>query len=407
MKILIIGVNTRHIACSAKRAGHMVYALDSFSDMDLEACCEKLITWDMPDLYNLDLIRIKTDLIPLIRSILPVDAIVLGPGFEQQSDWIKEITGGKISVLNNPSHVFTRVSDKINIARKLKNLNLPHPDTVYLESITRPDDWISGYPAIIKPRCGAGGIKNILIRNNEDLATATGIIGDNRDQYILQKYIYGTIASVSVISSSKGGVGVAVNEHLAGIQWLTEMPFAYCGNITPHLDKYNEIICKIAVELALDLQLVGSNGIDFIITDNGPVVLEVNPRFQGSIDTIEMSTGINIFQAHYCAFNGKLPEIIDHNAKYKCYSIRAILFSPERLIINNELYDFLARCFIQGIAVDVPHEGSLIEKDRPLTSVIFSGSSRKEIIKKAEHLVSDLKNIIKVNRRKINVLINT
>nr|WP_287848744.1 hypothetical protein [Methanothrix sp.] len=42
MKLLIIGINIRHIACSARRAGHEVYAVDGYCDLDLESCAEDM-----------------------------------------------------------------------------------------------------------------------------------------------------------------------------------------------------------------------------------------------------------------------------------------------------------------------------------------------------------------------------
>jgi len=44
-----------------------------------------------------------------------------------------------------------------------------------------------------------------------------------------------------------------------------------------------------------------------MLTDKGVQVIEVNPRFQGSIDTIELSTGLSIFDAHIKSFDGELP----------------------------------------------------------------------------------------------------
>jgi len=37
MKLLVIGINIRHIACSACRAGHEVHVVDGYCDLDLES----------------------------------------------------------------------------------------------------------------------------------------------------------------------------------------------------------------------------------------------------------------------------------------------------------------------------------------------------------------------------------
>lgn len=67
MKVLVIGVNTRHIACSANRAGYTVYTLGRFKDVDLKVCSDRSVIHDMPDVHDLDL----PELIPLFQDASP------------------------------------------------------------------------------------------------------------------------------------------------------------------------------------------------------------------------------------------------------------------------------------------------------------------------------------------------
>lgn len=383
MKVLVIGVNTRHIACSASRAGYTVYTLGRFNDVDLKACSDRSVIHDMPDVHDLDL----PELIPLVRTLLPVDFIVLGPGFEHLGNWVEEITGN-VPVLNNPPHIFTNISDKAWLAKKLKILKLPHPFTVSLDSLKTPEDWTGGYPAIIKPRFGAGGMENRLVIDLKDLEMTMNVLDSG--QYLLQEYIKGTVTSVSIISTGKQAVAIAVNEQLAGIDTLTGMPFAYCGNITPYMSEYNDWMRETSMNLAKELALVGSNGVDFIITDKGPVVLEVNPRFQGSIDTVERSTGLNIFRLHHGSFQGNLPVCGDS----QCFSIKTIFFAPRRLVVEKRVYDYLVQCYNEGTAADVPSKGTVCEKDEPVVSFLLKGNSRMEVVSQAEQLVNGLTDII-------------
>ena len=384
MNVMVIGVNTRHIDCSASRAGYTVYTLSKFNDLDLKACSDRSIIQDIPDDYNLDLLK----LVPSIRKLLPVDFIVLGPGFEHLGYWLEEITQGNVPVLNNPTHIFNKISDKAWLAEKLKILNLPHPFTISLDCLDTPEDWTGGYPAIIKPRLGAGGMENRLVSDIKDLEMTMAL--PECGQYLLQEYIKGTVASVSVISTGKQAVAIAVNEQLAGIDMLTGMPFAYCGNITPYLSDHNEWMRETSINLAVELELIGSNGVDFIITDKGPVVLEVNPRFQGSIDTVEQSTGLNIFRMHHESFKGKLPMCGDS----QCFSIKTIFFAPQRLVIEKKEYDYLVQCYNNGTAADVPSKGTVCEKDEPVVSFLAKGNNKIEVVRQAEQLVSGLIDIV-------------
>ena len=384
MKVLVIGINTRHIACSASRAGYTVFTLGRFNDVDLKVCSEESVIHDMSDVHDPDLPELAT----LIRTLLPVGCIVLGPGFEHLGNWVEEITQRNVPVLNNPSHIFTRISDKAWLAGKLKILNLPHPFTVSLDSLKTPEDWTGGYPAIVKPRFGAGGMENRLVSDLEDLKITIDVL--ECGQYLLQEYIKGTVASVSIISTGKQAVAIAVNEQLAGIDTLTGMPFAYCGNITPYISEHNDWMRKTSMNLAVELELVGSNGVDFIITDKGPFVLEINPRFQGSIDTVERSTGLNIFRLHHESFQGKLPVCGDS----QCFSIKTIFFAPQRLVMEKRGYDYLVQCYNNGTAADVPSKGTVCEKDEPVVSFLSEGNSMMEVVSQAEQLVNGLTDII-------------
>ncbi|MDF1557239.1 MAG: ATP-grasp domain-containing protein [ANME-2 cluster archaeon] len=387
MKILVLGINTRHIACSAARAGYTVHTLCSFNDTDLMECATKTTVYEIPDVHCLDLDKIAVT----ISSLLPVDGVVLGPGFEHLGHWIEEITHRRIPVFNNTPETIVQVSNKVWLAQKLRSWDIRHPYTLPLASITTPKDWNMGYPVMIKPIIGAGGMDNVLVNDSDDLADMLDNIGRNKDKFLIQEFFKGTLVSVSVISTGKHAAAIAINEQLAGLDWLTDIPFAYCGNITPYESEYDKWICDTAVELAVKLKLLGSNGVDFIITEQGPVVLEINPRFQGSIDTVENATGINIFQSHMDSFEG----IIRFSNSYLNYSVKVIFFAPHRFIAGKKVYEYLLQCLRRGNAADVPLEGTVFEKAGPVVSFLACGKSRCQVVRQAGHLVDGLVEIMK------------
>ena len=125
----------------------------------------------------------------------------------------------------------------------------------------------------------------------------------------------------------------------------------------------------MAEEIIAKLGLVGSNGVDFLLTEKGPVVVEVNSRFQGSLDTVEMAAGMNVFQAHLQSFLGMLPE---RPAPPRCTAGRIIVYAPRDLTIEADL--------VRDWTADVPGKGSRIAADDPILSILALGSSRDEVI---------------------------
>jgi hypothetical protein len=198
---------------------------------------------------------------------------------------------------------------------------------------------------------------------------------------IIQDWLSGTPASVSVIGTGRDSRAIAINEQLIGARWAGADQFRYSGNISP-LELSPPASCKsklqlemagMAEEIVSDLGLMGSNGVDFLLTEKGPVVVEVNPRFQGSLDVVEMSTGTNVFQAHVDAFEGILPE----KPVPKMVAGRAILFADEPVGIGELLTRWITG---KDWITDVPRPGSVIKKSDPVASVLATGKDRAGVL---------------------------
>jgi uncharacterized protein len=360
MKILIVGYSVRHIACSAARAGHEVIAADSFCDLDLEACSNSITLLPQP----LDLTQAESLIQTYIEKFSP-DGVVLGPGLEEAM-----VKG--VSVLNNPPEKAALVSDKLWLAGWLEERGFPFIPTV--ESTEK-----ASFPAVIKPRKGAGGVGCKLVKKAADLKPEEEV--KLEEGMIIQDWLSGTPASVSVIGTGRDSRAVAVNEQLIGAHWVGADEFRYCGNISP-LELSPLTSCKgtlqpemtrMAEKIVSELGLVGSNGVDFLLTENGLVVVEVNPRFQGSLDAVEMSTGKNIFQAHVDAFGGILPE----RPTPKKVAGRSILFADKSIKIDEPLTRWITG---KEWITDVPRPGSVIKKSDPVASVLASGRGRAEVL---------------------------
>ncbi|MHC1566223.1 MAG: ATP-grasp domain-containing protein [Candidatus Syntropharchaeia archaeon] len=336
-KILVIGFNTRHIVCSGRRAGYEVYASDAFGDVDLRRCAKEF--FPLGEIPSLD-----------------VDGIILGSGFERIDFRYKRLC--------NEREKMEKVLNKRWLSEKLSKLGIPHPELYTSDMV---------YPAMAKPIYGGGGMENFLIEKEEDLEKVP-------DNFIIQEFVQGIPASVSLISTQEKVISIAVNEQLIGERWLGQKrPFGYCGNITPLITSFEREMREIAEEIIFQLELVGSNGVDFVVSEKGPYVIEVNPRFQGSLDTVELSTGINLFDAHIRAFKGELI----HGKKPERFAMKATVFAEKRVRVTKNLD-------MDGI-VDIPPIGRIIEEGDPISTAIGIGSERKSAYEATLKNVSRIK----------------
>src|SRR5512141_1980697 len=198
MRLLVIGVNIRHIACSARRAGHEVFAVDSFCDLDLERCTKE--TARLPR-------EGAEGLLSFYREKFQPEAIVLGPGLEEA-----RVRG--VPVLNNPPEKTSQVSDKLWLASWLEKSGFP-----FIRTQTSPADLC--FPFLVKPRKGAGGVGCRRVDGKSDLMWEEGLVA--------QELISGRAASVSVIGNGLEARALAVNEQLIGASWTGAKGFRYSG----------------------------------------------------------------------------------------------------------------------------------------------------------------------------------
>ncbi|WP_048194351.1 ATP-grasp domain-containing protein [Methanococcoides methylutens] len=369
--VLVLGYSSRNIACSATKAGYNVYAIDAFCDMDLKentVACQSLLTNEDIDIKDID----KKTILELIDNfdVCP-DAIVLGSGFEEL-----DLGDQSCRILNNDPVTMKQVSDKSFLAEELESLGISHPRSGNVEEA----DEI-GYPLMVKPKCAGGGRLNRIAHNEDDLTAILEEIPEldptlTSGDIMVQEFLSGFPASVSLVAVGSRAVPIAANEQLIGVPWLSGLPFAYCGNITPYRTPYTQQMYEISEKISSEFGLIGSNGVDFLLTDTGPVVIEVNARLQGSLDTVEMSTGVNLFDLHVRSFDGILPEETPDICRY---AIRAVLYADKNVTVDGSFYEMIRT---EPIA-DIPAPGYQALPDDPVASILATGATREDVMEKA------------------------
>jgi hypothetical protein len=388
-----MGIDVVSLAVSARRAGYQVYAVDYFGDQDLRRVCREsrsIIKQRIGETCG----RVGTGFSPetllqLTKDLLrenKIDAALLSSGLDDSPGVLSELND-LVPILGNPPNVIRRVRDKMKFFRELKRLGIPHPETTIAEDLeeAKKKSKDIGYPVVVKPSSGFGGAGIRKAQSLQELEQTFREVSSWNEKVLIQEHISGTPASASLISSTDRAMVLTLNEQLLGMREVGQRePFGYCGNVVP-LSATAAITgaCKSVVEkVVLHFGLVGSNGVDLVISEEGvPYVMEVNPRFQGTLECVERVLRTNIVRAHVEAcVQGILPTV---TKKTSIFCVRLILFAPQRSI-TPDLSTFEE-------VMDIPLPGVIIEEGEPVCSIVIEETSRDSSLGKARKIIESIR----------------
>jgi len=395
-----MGIDVVSLAASARRAGYQVCAVDYFGDQDLKRLCHEnrsIVKQRIGETCGqLDKDFSPEALLQLAKDLLrrvEIDAVLLSSGLDDSSDVLFKLDD-LIPILGNHPNVVKRVRDKMKFFEELERLGIPHPKTAIAENFEEAKGEAKniGYPVLVKPLRGFGGAGIRKAENSQELDQAFLDASRLDDKVLIQEYISGMAASASLISSANGTVTLTLNEQLLGMSESGQRePFGYCGNVVPiQINKAVADRCKGIVErVASHFNLVGSNGIDLVISREGiPYVIEVNPRFQGTLECVERTLNVNIVKAHVEAcVQGKLP-ITEKTPLAFC--VRLILFAPQRSVVPD--------LSIFKEVRDIPLPGVIIEEGEPVCSIVVDGANRNSSLRKARMIAESIRKLLQPRR---------
>lgn len=409
-KLLIIGVNTRPIVNSALKLDFEIYSSSYYATYDFEKPLNEIhilnqnigeSCGDFTEKYNpKDLLNISKDFLEI------VDYIILCSGISS-SDFTGNYKKYKKKIIGNKNVV--NIEDKFKFYQHVKNKFLT-PETFKLKDINEASEIIENdidKSYILKPLNGTGGYNvnfvnndsfnqfKDMMRSDENINNLNNETSKN-NSLILQECIKGINVSSSVLSSNKEAKTIINSRLLTLNDYGQKNSFIYSGNIIPldlkslstlnnfnlpqdeiGIDNLNEDMNLISENLIKDLNLIGSTGVDMILSydvesknilENDIYIIEVNPRIQGTYECVEELLKINLLNAHILACKGEIIE----TPKFKGYSMKKIIYSKNRVCVGNLSLDNV---------YDVPYPNVIIENNQPLVTLINRDNNLKKVLK--------------------------
>lgn len=214
-----------------------------------------------------------------------------------------------IPLLGSSASAVKVAGDKGTCYKLFTQAGLPTPLTLKTNfaQIRRAAESV-GFPLVTKPLDGVGSEGVCLLNSSSDLDRAVGILHrqTSHNEILLQKYIVGEHASVSLLVSGQHILPLSLN----GQMIETGCPFTYQGGVIPldHplLPRAFESASK-TVRLIPGLQ--GYVGVDMVLDTQEAWVIEINPRITTSYIGLRQVLDMNLAGAIYeASCYGVLPE---------------------------------------------------------------------------------------------------
>ena len=397
--LLLMGIDTRPMVNSALKLDYKTFSISYFKTVDFKVPYAEKHVLDQESVISCGrfeenyspekLLELSKDFLLQNNDENEIDKIVLTTGINAKNfsgefkKFRKIVRGNKnTECVENKFKFYNKLKNKFNVP-----LTFQPSDVWELNEILQQ---YTNNQFILKPLQGSGGL-GIFLLNNEsshELKQLNEICQNiSLENYILQEYIEGTNVSSSVLSSHDD-IKNLINSRLITEHDLGNDSYEYSGNILPldensfkmfngyrteiDADELNDEMRNTSEDLIKEFDLIGSNGVDYILDKNGELkVIEINPRFQGTYELVENSLGINLLDAHIKACEGEIIDIPNP----KQYSIKKIIYARKQVNIGN--------LNIPNV-YDIPYEGVKIEKDQPLVTIISSNEDLKTAINDAK-----------------------
>ncbi len=288
----------RGVAADFKAAGHEVTVLldDRISKLNppLEADCT------VPILYANEPQRFISNIASINDAIY-----IIAPETGQTLQKLVERAQatGKI-VLNSKFDSIAKASDKATLDEHLRKNGFSTPKTI---TFNIDDDLTTvkaelrtelAYPILIKPTDGTSCDGIYLLKSEYELEKALTKTKTESPQkvYVAQEFVKGESTSVSLIANGKKAVAISLNKQQVTLAQIGAESH-YDSGCVPLEHPLKQQAFTLTEKVVESLGLRGYVGVDVVLGEDKPYVVDVNPRLTTSYVGLRAVAGFNVGQA--------------------------------------------------------------------------------------------------------------
>jgi predicted ATP-grasp superfamily ATP-dependent carboligase len=352
--LLIASVSARALAEAARRAGFTPLVADFFADADTQDAAQafRKLTGLARGFRWRSLYPALSALAELAPS--PVLGLVYGSGFEDRPELLRLISR-RWPLLGTGASAVARFKSPEDFFATLDRLGIAHPPTQSAPP-ARGGKWLA------KKRGGAGGSHIVPSRHARAKA----------DNYF-QEHVAGRAVSALFVACGGEARVLGFSE-----QWtspLSSRPWRYGGAVCPANLSFSlaRNVTATVKKLARAYAIKGLASADFLLCDEVPLLLEINPRPGATLDIFDRGRRPLLSLHIEAAREGKLPS---RSLELKDAMASAIVYAERR-------WQAPADDVWPAWVADRPKPMEWIDKSRPICTV----SARAGTVAAARRLV--------------------
>lgn len=218
--------------------------------------------------------------------------------------------------LNSEPNTIKEVANKAYFLNLLKGKGVSVPETKHftktceIDEISETSEQI-GYPLVVKPNVGASCEGLSIVKTKSHLKNACKIakIADVKGEFLIQNFCHGEPASVSLLVSKRDIIPISLNSQFILLGSPKESS-KYYGGVVPIDHELKSRAIKLAKHVISYFPgLKGYVGVDLILTESKPLILEINPRVTVSYLGLSRVSNVNLGQGMLDSVLGKTPNI--------------------------------------------------------------------------------------------------
>jgi hypothetical protein len=254
----------------------------------------------------------------LVNAAKTNDAVyVVAPETGQTLQSLVQLVGqtGKLS-LNCEVSTIRKVSDKTVLWETLKNSCLDVPETMTfnfdagLAEVKSAIKTKLSYPVVFKPVDGVSCSGLSIVKEDAQVENAIAKIRAESvgNHFIAQEFIRGEAVSVSLLCTRTEALAISLNRQNVKLA-TPEAASSYEGGVVPFDHPFKHEAFKMAEKVTGSFAgLRGYVGVDLVLAEDKPFVVDVNPRLTTSYVGLSRVAGFNVAEAMVKAvLKNKLP----------------------------------------------------------------------------------------------------